>query len=120
MGAINVYCRSPISHQFPLIDTNGDETIHVIEGMNKIGLAVVERDTPKLNVMEESIFNTIKEKYKDHVRLFGGKNHQGIRFDPMIYIAKNDYDGKKIMHDSKPAITDKEIATKTKGIEKLK
>lgn len=120
MGTINVYCRSPISHQFPLITSSGEEVTYVIEGMNKIGLAAVTKDTPKLNVMDEAVFNTIKTAYKDHFRLFGGKNHQGIKFDALIYTAADDKDGKKIMNDSKPVITEKEIATKTKGIEKLK
>lgn len=119
MTLVNVYSRSPISHQFSVVE-DGIEKVQVIEGMNRITLETFNKDIPKMTQIDDALFCKIKEKYKDHITLFGGKTLDGVIQEPQIYLAKTEIDAKKKMDDSKPIITEREIATKTKGIEKLK
>lgn len=118
MAQIPVYSRSPISHRFSLIE-NGVEKFYEIEGTNRFEIKLLNEMVPKTNFLEESIFEAIKTKYKDHIKLFGGKTSDGLKYEPLIYSAKNDGDAKKIMADSRPVITDNEIAMKTKNIKKI-
>ena len=120
MTVISVYSRSIIGHKFLLVNEIGEEEEFVIEGMNSHGVIMQGIDpVPRLNRMEESIFSKIKDKYKDHVWLFGGKLSSGVVKEPQIYVAKSDKDAQKILADSKPLITENEMGTKAKGIKPL-
>jgi len=117
MALINVYSRSPISHQFSVIDEKGDEFIQIIKGVNCIPLEVITKDCPMVTQVEESIWKKITDKYKDHMQFFGGKTPEGKNIDAQMYTAKTDKEAKIRMHDSKPIIGDMQMATKTQGIE---
>lgn len=118
MALINVYSRSPISHKFTLPEKTGEKE-YVIYGTNTFGIVVEDTMVPKTTEMDEDIFKAIKERYKDHVKLFGGKTPDGVTHEALIYIAKSTSEAAKIMKDAKPVITEAEMATKTKNIQKV-
>ena len=119
MALVNVYSRSPISHKFTVID-GGYEKEQIILGMNTIPLEVLTRDCPKITQVDDALFAKIKDKYKNHVSIFGGKDALGRKIEAQIYLAKDESEAKIMMDDFKPIIGEMQMATKTKGIEKLK
>lgn len=119
MVAQSIYSRSLISHEF-LINEDDGEHRYVIEGTNQHQVVTVDDRTPRITILESGIFEKIKKKYESHVTLFGGKTPDGKTHQPLIYLAKSDSEAKKMMNDSKPVVTEKEMATKSKGVEDLK
>ncbi len=128
MGLINVYSRSPISHQFTVVLGDGSKVTQVIEGMNKHtiyganihGTNDLRPTVPRITVIEEDLFNKIKASYLQmgHTKLFGGKDNSGVKQEPLIYTAKDENEAMHKMLDFQPIITEKEMAIKTKNIEK--
>jgi len=115
-----VFSRSPIGHQFSIIQ-NGIENVYVIKGTNSHQVLTGGAEVPFKTEMEESVFNAIKAKYVDHIGLFGGKDPiSGRTLDAQIYLAKNESEAKKKMDDSKPVITQNEMVSKVTGISKFK
>lgn len=128
MVLINVYSRSPISHQFNVVYEDGREITQVIEGMNKHmiyganihGNNDLRPVVPRITQMDEDLFNRIKKSYLNigHVKLFGGKDVHGVKQEPLIYTSKDEEEALKKMLDFKPIITENEMAIKTKNIDK--
>lgn len=114
MELINVYSKALISHQFPIV-LNGEQKNYVIHGTNSLGVLTGNVLVPKITEMEENVFDAIKEKYKDNVFLFGGTLN-GAKVEPQIYKAATKQDAAKIMRDTKPVVTDAQMATKTKDV----
>lgn len=124
MALINVYSRAPISHKFEIIE-NGICNEYVIKGMNTHQVIVEpefgsKKDVPRITQLDEKVFEAIAKKYESHTYLFGGNDTIGRKLDPLIYKAKSVEESKKMMDDFKPAISEREMITKTKGIEEFK
>lgn len=129
MALINIYSRSPISHQFTVILDDGSKITQIIEGMNKHviyganihGTNDLRPTIPRITVMDEDLFNKIKNCYlkMGHTKLFGGKDGSGIKQEPLIYTAKDEKEAMSKMLDFQPVITDKEMAIKSTNIEKV-
>jgi hypothetical protein len=121
MSMIQVFSRSPIAHQFEIVSPDGIATTHVIQGVNSHQILTGGVEVPFVTEMPEAVFNQIKEKYKSHPWLFGGKHPEtGVQLDAQIYAAKNTTEATKKMKDSKPVLDQSSVVGKTAGIEKFK
>lgn len=127
MALVKVFSRAPIGHLFTVAD-GGREIKVEIKGMNSHqiitnsnGISQGDREDPYLNEVDELIFAKIVDKYKSHVKLFGGEIN-GIKHDAMIYSAKSVSEAMKKKEDSAPIVqNEREImVSKTKGVSPLK
>lgn len=118
---VKVYSRSPIGHLFTVID-GGEEVAIDIKGMNSHKIMHNEKDVPYVTEVDDNLYAKIVDKYKSHLKLFGGVDGDGIKHDALIYSAKNAVEAVKKSQDSKPIVKrDSEImVTKTKDIERFK
>lgn len=126
---VKVYSRSPLSHVFAIVDKQTKKVKKfVIYGTNRH--AIPERDFkslvyppgcthPKVTHMDKEVFEAIKDKYKNHLKLFGGIDRDGVKHDAQIYLAENDNIADRISKDSDPIFNETQIASQTKDIEPL-
>ncbi len=117
MALVKVFSKCVIGQLYSIIE-NGQEIKVDIKGMNahQIGGHL----EPRMTEVDELIFNKIKDKYKSHLKLFGGVDANGLNHEALIFVAKNQSEAKKIADDSQPVVKrDSDImVTKTKDIKK--
>ena len=117
MALVKVYSRSPMAHLFTVVD-GGEEVKITIKGMN--AHVIGDHVEPFMNEVDELLFAKIVDKYKNHIKLFGG-NINGVKFDPQIYVAKTTQEATKKANDSKPIFknVNEIMVSKTKGVTPL-
>lgn len=107
---VRVYCKHFISTAFP-IGLNKFVTIH---GTNRHSLEV-PADTPYLNLVEDADWAEVEAQFiKTNTcpHLFGDKNHQ-----PLIYVAKDDVEGKAIGDEIGDVVPEKYVMTADENLQ---
>lgn len=123
MALLKVYSRDIIGHLFTVIDSGREIKIE-IKGINSWALdtSKFNADIPFCNEIDDQLFAKIVDKYKSHLKLFGGKDTNGRQYDAKIFVAKSENEARKKFEDSEPLSKSvgEFMVSKTKGLEVVK